>query len=217
MKKTSTTFRIAASALICLPFMGCAVSQHAKLNREVRRSFLRWNLNLDESHACDSNYSNALTLASQKPAKLRELMNTCAAPDRSLLIGAWKGINKGLGPAIANLTQDTKVFESSGDCIHGYNISVVQVPIDRLECDGWRPKFDAKSGEVETIGNFIVQVNQRSGSVELDYSIADNVWNDPSKVLIDELVMIDENLLLGRANAKIGLLKIPIAYFVLYR
>lgn len=205
------------SLLLCLVLQGCARTTNIPHNREVRQSFVRWNLRAETSISAESGCSQALALAAQKPNALALLMKTSPAPDPHRLIGQWKGINKGIGAALVNVTQDIKVFENVGGCLHGHNISIHQVPIDRLDCDGWRPKVDAKTGEVETTGNFIVFQNPCGGPLELNYTVAENEWSDPSKILIDDLVMIEEDLLLGRAQAKIGLVKIPVAYFVLYR
>ncbi len=68
------------------------------------------------------------------------------------------------------------------------------------------------------MGNFaIVEPCAPCQPLLLDYTQAENSWLSPSRQLVDELVMMDEDLLLGRANIQVGNHRTPIAYFVLYR
>jgi hypothetical protein len=140
------------------------------------------------------------------------------APELDELAGAWNGINKGLGPALAGLTQDVKVFDDNGCCVRGYNRLVHQVPICKLSCHGWESQIDSATCEPKTMGNFVAIAPQcKCSPLKLDYTQADNPWYDPSKLLIDDIVKIEPNLLLGRARAQVGIFDIPVAYFVLFR
>jgi len=105
--------------------------------------------------------------------------------------------------------------------VSGYNILVKQVSINDLPCRGWQPECDSNTCKPKTRGNFIAVAPTCCGklghTVKLDYTIAENPWYDPSRFLIDQLVAIDDDILLGRATANIGAMHIPIAYFVLTR
>jgi len=185
---------------------------------QTKRSFVRWNLDNLRGSASVACPSPALELASRNSKQLACLMENSPAPTVEQLSGKWRGINKGLGAALVNLTQDIKEFQVDGSCVHGNNISVKQVPIDHLERCGFEAEVDKDTCQPKRNGNFIVcRDADPNQPLRLDYTIAENKWNDPSKVLVDKLVSIDDDLLLGRAYAKIGLVKIPVAYFVLYR
>jgi hypothetical protein len=53
------------------------------------------------------------------------------------------------------------------------------------------------------------------GKTELDYSLGENPFWEPSRFLVDELVQVDHGLLLGRAYFQVGYVRIPVAYFAL--
>ena len=147
-------------------------------------------------------------------------MDTQPAPEPSDLIGTWYGVNKGLGAAMAGLHQDVKVFHACGSGVSGHNILVKQVAVEDLACKGWRPKRDRATGLPKQMGNFVVETcNQEcgNGKLQLNYSQAENPTLDPSRFLVDELVVIEPGLLLGRARVKIGAMDLPIAFFVLTR
>ena len=82
--------------------------------------------------------------------------------------------------------------------------------------------LDPKTCKPKTMGNFVA-VLHRPVAVNLGMPLSsitpslENPWYDPSRFLIDQLVAIDNDLLLGRATAKIGSMQIPVAYFVLSR
>ncbi len=183
-----------------------------------RVSFIRWNLERDASPSVNASTARALSLAKLSKRELDFLLAQSAAPDKESLAGEWRGINKGIGPALIGMTQDVKTFRFDGCETIGHNIMVNQVPICRLDCRGWIAKREILSGEKKTIGNFVA-ISQHSAAAPLllDYTIADNPWYDPSRLLVDELVSIDDDLLLGRANILVAGRRVPIAYFVLFR
>ncbi len=157
-------------------------------------------------------------MASRSPQELGQLMDSESAPSPDELIGTWYGVNKGYGAAMAGLHQDVKVFERCGAVVSGYNILVEQVAVEDLSCKGWRSKIDPKTCLPKTMGNFAVKVcKNECGKLVLllDYGQAKNPSFDPSRFLVDELVVIEPGLLLGRARVQMGLLNMPVAYFVL--
>ncbi len=135
-----------------------------------------------------------------------------------MLDGRWHGINKGAGAAAIGLTQDIKVFSVSGTCPTGHNVAVHQVSIDELDCRGFQPKISRLTGCEKTMGNFVIIPHTKSCEpLKLDYTQADNSSLDPSRWLVDELVMIDHDMLLGKAYTKVGQHLMPVAFFVLTR
>ncbi len=209
----------------CFCFARCvllAFSLHVAVgcvSPRVRLSTVRWNLE-SQSNASSCGQYTLLSLASRKNEELSRLMESQPAPRPSDLIGTWYGVNKGIGPALAGLHQDVKVFRSQGSTVSGYNIMVEQVSIEDLNCKGWKAKRNPNTGVPKKMGNFIVEsCNSHCGRriLRLDYGKAENPLLDPSRHLVDELVTIDGGLLLGRAYIHIGDLEIPVAYFVLSR
>ena len=55
------------------------------------------------------------------------------------------------------------------------------------------------------------------GGAALSYADGGNAKGDPAELLEDQIVRLDGNHMLGRAVAKFGPIKIPLAYFVLER
>ena len=147
-------------------------------------------------------------------------MESQPAPEPSELVGTWYGVNKGYGAAMAGLHQDVKVFHACGTSVSGHNILVKQVAIEDLACKGWQPKLDRATGLPKQMGNFVVETcNNECGKrkLQLNYSKAENPTLDPTRFLVDELVIIEPGLILGRARVKIGEMDLPVAYFVLTR
>ena len=217
------------TSIVCLANMGCAVRKDAVRKDHLQRtldrsaaklSFISWNLRAKVVEPRESAQSRAFRIAALSNRELYRLMETRPAPDLATISGKWNGINKGVGSAMFGLMQDVKVLEGEG-CVTGYNILVKQVSIKALPCRGWQPERDPKTCKPKTMGNFVAVAPTCCGelghTVKLDYTIAENPWYDPSRFLIDQLVAIDHDLLLGRATAKIGSMQIPVAYFVLSR
>lgn len=192
---------------------------HASDNLAARASFLKWNM----STKCErsdrlTRCSRALELASHSPFELESMMSRYPAPSVEMLDGRWHGINKGIGAAAIGITQDIKVFNINSRCLKGHNVAVYQVGINDLPCNGFQPKINPLTGCEKTMGNFvIVPASCTCEPLKLDYTIADNSMCDPSRWLVDELVMIDHDMLLGRAYTKIGKHMMPVAFFVLVR
>ena len=186
----------------------------------VRLSAIRWNTaNVVQSqNGCES---RSLRLASRSTSELHKLMKTMPALCPHELVGKWHGVNKGFGAAFAGIHQDVKVIRNCGARQSGNNILVEQVRVEDLECKGWRPKLDPKTCQPKTMGNFVVEVcgnsNGEPSKLVLNYGKAENPKLDPSRFLVDELVLIEPGLILGRARVRIGLVDLPVAYFVLSR
>jgi hypothetical protein len=183
----------------------------------VRLSAMRWNAR-SQLHVQHQAESDALELIAKSPRELECLMERCQSPEAHELVGTWHGVNKGYGAAIAAIHQDIKVFRTCGSSVVGNNVMVTQVRIEDLQCKGWQPKKDRRTGQVKKLGNFVVVTNKsqcEKVKLRLDYTQAENPTLDPSRFLIDELVVVAPGLLLGRAYAKMNQLEIPIAYFAL--
>ncbi len=200
---------------------GCRLLGNLRDRTGARISFLSWNIRSVVTTPVEAKRSRAFQIASLSNRELDDLMKCKPAPDLQSLVGSWKGINKGLGAALLGLTQDVKSFQTHGECVRGHNTMVYQIPIRDLPCRGWRLIRDPTTCKPKTMGKFIAVQECDSDThklvTRLDYTQASNPFYDPSRFLIDELVVIDDDLLLGRANAKIGLVEIPVAYFVLFR
>ena len=199
------------------PLAECVIS--GSDNLASRATFLRWNMrSRSDSADCTTPCSRALELASRSGFELDGLMASQPAPSVDMLHGRWHGINKGVGPAIIGLTQDIKVFVISGECGKGHNVAVQQVALQDLDCRGFQPKKNPLTGCEKTMGNFVIVPPCTSCQpLKLDYTQADNKIFDPSRHLVDEIVMIDNDLLLGKAYTKIGEHLMPVAFFVLMR
>ena len=136
------------------------------------------------------------------------------------LLGSWRGVNKGIATWAID-DQFVKHFRREGGQVYGGNISVHQVPNDQLAQSGWRPINDQSFGSQKRELDFLVQTPKRKRArkkgVVLNYRKGGNRMMDPTKLILDELVRLDENHLLGRATVRLGPIKIPVAYFVLER
>jgi len=142
-------------------------------------------------------------------------------PQAHELAGQWKGVNKGI-VQIAGYGQFIKDIQAgpNGE-FHGDNVQVSQVKPGLVRLDGWQPKFDYQTSNYERLGKFQVQAANGRGffghGATLSYADGGNAKGDPAKLLQDQVVRIDHNHMIGRAVAKFGPIKIPIAYFVLER
>ncbi len=135
------------------------------------------------------------------------------------LVGVWRGVNKGI-VELAGYRQFVKEITPAGNVIIGDNIQVHQVSNQMLESMGWQPKFEP-NGELERRGKFVVQPPQGIGAfrngVVFSYRDGGNPPGDAARLLVDKVVRLDDDHLLGRATAKFGPIQIPLAYFVLER
>lgn len=213
---------LVVGALLSGTLSGCNVtSSHIKRHVDLRLaklSFLRWNSIGSRPKVCDHTLACSLDLLKLSNDQLDQLIQQGQGPDPETMDGPWLGINKGCAAACVGWIQDIKVFQTSNGCRSGYNVAVHQVPISRLECDGWEPKTKLLSDQPKTLGKFcVLEPKCPCLPLKLDYTQAGNPCYDPSHVLVDDLVLIQENLVLGKASAMIAGKKIGVAYFVLIK
>ena len=150
----------------------------------------------------------------------RRMFKQGRTPCNQDLMGYWRGANKGI-VELAGYRQFIKEIVPDGSCIKGDNIQVGQVNQDVLRSIGWQPKIDELTGQPERNGKFSVLPPHGRGTfghgTVFSYREGGNTRLDPVNLLVDKVVMINENHLLGRVTAKFGLIEIPLAYFVLER
>ena len=173
----------------------------------------------------NNNHATILThptmnVSNYRLLQYRRLMKQHAAASASELHGTWRGINKGIA-TVAIDKQFVKRFYSQGGQTYGDNVSVHQLPHDQLGQSGWQQKLESSSGKQNRSGQFLVQPPQRIGTFRhgavLNYRQGGNRRFDPTRLIEDKLVKLDDNHMLGRATAKFGPIKIPLSYFVIER
>ncbi len=142
-------------------------------------------------------------------------------PQAHELVGQWRGVNKGI-VEIAGYRQFIKDIPPQACEFFGDNIVVHQVSNDMLRAIGWQPKPGPPAqGNVERIGSFAIERPQGIGpfnhGVTFSYRNGKNKPTDPANVLVDKVVVLDANHMLGRVTANFGPMRIPLAYFTLER
>jgi hypothetical protein len=142
------------------------------------------------------------------------------APTRCELVGKWRGVNKGL-VRMAGVKQFIKEIKPCRCATFGDNIEVHQVSEKMLRCTGWQPKPDLRNGGWKRNGKYLVQPPNHRGpfghGVIFSYRDGGNRLTDPTRVIVDKVVLLDHDHLLGRASVRVGLLQMPVGYFVLER
>ena len=212
--------RVAKPIMILAAFGCLTATTIGCVSPGVRLSSVRWNHQQDIVGTKSDSGSRVLKLAGRSTESLERLMEKCPAPYEDELEGTWYGVNKGYGAALAGLHQDVKVFHCSGGQIFGHNILVKQVRVEDLACEGWEPKTEFGTQEPKKMGNFAVKtcVNDHGKrTLLLDYSQGNNPALDPSRFLVDELVVVEPGLMLGRARVQVKDIGLPIAFFALSR
>jgi hypothetical protein len=179
--------------------------------------------NLKRALAPTDPSAQELTLTSVAGARkrtLREIMRTFPPPTREELHGRWRGLNKGVGPAILGLSQFSKEFCTLCPCPHGDNITIHQrEPECWCSASAWCPVCEC--GTLDRHGNF--KVNCPDGrrpfpcALELNYTQAPNPAGSPERLIVDKLVKLDDDHLLGFSTFQVGKLRFPGYYFVLER
>ena len=151
----------------------------------------------------------------------RRMYRNGTTPNAHELIGQWNGVNKGI-VQVAGYGQFIKDIQvvNNGQ-IYGDNIQVSQVNPGLVRFNGWQPRYDLATKDYERRGKFHVQTPTGRGffgrGSTFSYRDGGNAPNDPARLLLDQVVRIDEHHMLGRAVAKFGPFEIPLAYFVLER
>ncbi len=149
----------------------------------------------------------------------RKMFMGGTTPKLHELKGHWRGVNKGIATMVG-YRQFIKEIQPCGSVYFGDNIQVHQVSSACLRCIGWQPKVDA-DGTIKRHGKFAVQPPNDRGpfghGVVFSYRDGGNRKSDPARLIVDKVVKIDDNHLLGRAVARLGLIQVPLAYFMLER
>lgn len=161
----------------------------------------------------------AMNVACHNLRYYRNLMRCHSAPAPAELVGMWRGVNVGVA-TLAIDRQFIKEFYYVNGCLFGDNVSVCQVNDCALLEHGWQPIVDVCTGNWERQGRFAVECPQGRGrfshGLVLNYAAGGN-GRDPARRIWDQLVKLDDNHILGRATVRVGLAKVPVAYFVLER
>lgn len=150
----------------------------------------------------------------------RRMFMNGRTPDPAELVGHWRGVNKGI-VELVGYKQFIKEITPNGLCLSGDNIQVGQVNNSLLRSMGWQPKVDWNTGQLERNGRFAIKGPNGRGKfghgAVFSYREGGNRLTDPANLLVDKVVMIGPNHVLGRVTANFGPVHIPLAYFVLER
>ena len=161
----------------------------------------------------------AMNVACHNLRYYRKLMRCHSAPAPAELAGMWRGVNVG-GATLATDRQFIKEFYYVNGCLFGDNISVCQVSDCALLKHGWQPIVDICTGNWKRQGRFAVECPRGWGrfshGLVLNYAAGENGCA-PARRIWDQLVKLDDNHMLGRVTVRVGLAKVPVAYFVLER
>lgn len=155
-----------------------------------------------------------VTIAGAKRSQLRHWMENCPPPSLEEMRGTWRGLNRGIGPALMGFSQFSKQMCVNCQGAHGDNITIKQVgPCDWSNGSNWRAI--KKQQKIDRHGFYKICHDQQAAI--LDYGAAENPPCDPAKFLVDKIVKLDDRYLLGRAMVRVGFAKVTVAYFVLER
>ena len=151
----------------------------------------------------------------------RKMFREARTPAPQELIGQWRGVNKGI-VNLVGYNQFIKEIMPTPCDIRGDNILVEQVSNDLLRSMGWAPVAGMpEEGYVSRQGFFQIQPPRGKGMFShgaiFSYRDGQNERKDPVRLLVDKVVVLDRNHLLGRVTANFGLLQIPLSYFTLER
>lgn len=153
--------------------------------------------------------------------ELRRIFQTGRTPQPHEMVGYWRGVNKGIVELVGYRQFIKEILPSNNGVISGDNIQVGQVNQDLLRSLGWQPKIDPLTGAIERRGKFAIHPSDGRGAfgngAVFNYRNGGNRLTDPSNVLVDKVVILDANHMLGRATANFGPVQIPLAYFILER
>ncbi len=178
----------------------------------------------DAATVCPNTHSDIMNTGNYRLLDYRRMFKTGRTPTPAELAGHWRGVNKGI-VTLVGYRQFIKEFTPCGDVVIGDNLQVHQVSDEMLNCIGWQPKI-LPNGSIERRGKFVVKYESGrrrligrafAHGATLSYRDGANRRRDPARFLVDKVVIIDEDHLLGRAVAKFGPLEIPLAFFVLER
>ena len=173
---------------------------------------------------CDASGFDIMDTRNFRLIDYRRMFKRGRTPTPDQMQGLWRGVNKGI-VTLVGYKQFVKEIQPCGTVLFGDNIQVHQVSNDVLRCIGWQPKVQG-DGQLERQGKFVVKPPDRrrrligaafSHGAVISYRDGGNDRRDPIRLLVDRVVMIDNNHMLGRATANFGPIQIPLAYFMLER
>lgn len=154
----------------------------------------------------------------------RKMFREGRTPTPNELMGQWRGVNKGIVNLVGYNQFIKEIAPSPCDFrdIRGDNILVEQVSNDLLRSMGWAPVAGMpEEGYVSRQGFFQIRPPTGLGTfghgAVFSYRHGENKRTDPVRLLVDKVVVLDRNHLLGRVTANFGLLRIPLSYFTLER
>jgi hypothetical protein len=168
--------------------------------------------------------SEYLHIGALPPADLEKIMRRGQAPSLDALVGwEWRGLNTMFWAPTAGIKKFVKGFYRNPGGVFGYNEPIVQNRLDQ--------PWIARPSDVnpKRFGFFKVEAvdptardNEYLGALLLDYGKGPNPALEPSKILRDYLVRVNDgsdDLLLGCAYAAVGgvRVRVPSAFFVLER
>ena len=151
----------------------------------------------------------------------RKMFKESRTPQPHELVGRWRGVNKGIVELVGYRQFIKEIVPTPCD-LRGDNIVVEQVSNDMLRSIGWAPIAGMpEQGYVSRVGAYQVQHPRGKGTFKhgaiFSYRDGDNERTDPVRILVDKVVVLDRNHLLGRVTANFGLVQIPLSYFTLER
>lgn len=180
---------------------------------------------MSERHAPTSHASAELRrLATLPDRDLAALLARGERPDADALCGwQYRGANTPAWARAVGVQKFVKGFYRDGATgeAHGYNIPVRQDGLDRpwaLVPDATRPKRFGfyRVAPVDAAGRDNAHLN----ALLLDYGAVPGRPIDPARVLRDYVVRVErgaDELLLGRAYARVGPIVVPASWFLLER
>lgn len=215
--------------LFCAPrslacFRGCGQPTHSLQHRN-QQSFPTScsHSGILHSDVMHSNvmHSDVMNTQGVRLIEYRRMFRQGQTPTAADLVGNWRGVNRGI-VELVGYKQFIKEIKPGNCALTGDNIMVHQVSNELLRSFGWQVKADASSSDgLKRKGKFAIRDARGIGpfkhGVVFDYRQGNNRKTDPVRLIVDQVVKIDDNHLLGRATAKFGPIKIPLAYFVLER
>lgn len=151
---------------------------------------------------------------------LRRMLRHGETPSLQELQGRWRGVNKGVATLVID-SQFIKEIHACGCQTRGENIFVHQVPECELRARGWQPKIDTCTGQERRIGKFaVLEPNcrgPRGHAVTFFYDDPTKSKLNPERWIVDKVVKLDANHMLGRACVRVAGAQVPVAYFILER
>ena len=163
-----------------------------------------------------------LQTAKLSTRELESLLVRGQTPSIDALSGhEFVGLNHGPAAGVLGIRKFLKGFDGSGPAAFGFNCRAEQNAVS----DAWRGRpEDERPRRFGFYGVAPVDPSARDNAylhaVLLDYSRARGRPRDPLRVLRDYVVRLEpgsDDLLLGKAYAALGPLRVPVGFFLLER